>query len=126
MATESKNNLLAMIQETSEFIKQRVNGKLPKTAIILGTGLGAVVDHINIEVEIPYGEIPNFPVSTVQGHKGRLIFGTLGNKYIMAMQGRFHYYAIPLRQRELAFSIQSFSFSKLLYNILIINQLWIL
>ena len=84
--------LLAMIQETSEFIKKRVNGKLPKTAIILGTGLGAVVDHINIEVEIPYGEIPNFPVSTVQGHKGRLIFGTLGNKYIMAMQGRFHYY----------------------------------
>ena len=84
--------LINKIQETSEFIKKRVNNKLPKTAIILGTGLGAVVDHINIEVEIPYGEIPNFPVSTVQGHKGRLIFGTLGNKYIMAMQGRFHYY----------------------------------
>ena len=90
MAKET--NLLDMIKETSEFIRQRVNGKLPKTAIILGTGLGAVVDHINIEVEIPYGEVPNFPVSTVQGHKGRLIFGTLGNKYIMAMQGRFHYY----------------------------------
>ena len=90
MATE--NILLDMIKETSEFIKCRVNNKLPKTAIILGTGLGAVVEHINIEVEIPYGEIPNFPVSTVQGHKGRLIFGTLGNKYIMAMQGRFHYY----------------------------------
>ena len=85
-------NLLDQIQETSEFIKKRVNNKLPKTAIILGTGLGAVVDHINIEIEIPYGEVPNFPVSTVQGHKGRLIFGTLGNKYIMAMQGRFHYY----------------------------------
>ena len=87
-----EKNLLDKIKETSEFIKQRVNNKLPKTAIILGTGLGAVVEHINIEVEIPYGEIPNFPVSTVQGHKGRLIFGTLGNKYIMAMQGRFHYY----------------------------------
>ena len=87
-----ETNLLEMIQETSEFIRQRVNGKLPKTAIVLGTGLGAVVDHINIEVEIPYGEVPNFPISTVQGHKGRLIFGTLGNKYIMAMQGRFHYY----------------------------------
>jgi purine-nucleoside phosphorylase len=85
-------NLLDQIQETSEFIKKRVNNKLPKTAIILGTGLGAVVDHINIEIEIPYGEVPNFPVSTVQGHKGRLIFGTLGNKFIMAMQGRFHYY----------------------------------
>ena len=90
MAKET--NLLDMIQETSEYIKKRVNNKLPKTAIILGTGLGAVVDHIDIEVEIPYGEVPNFPVSTVQGHKGRLIFGTLGNKYIMAMQGRFHYY----------------------------------
>ncbi len=90
MANET--NLLEMIQETSNFIKQRVNNKLPKTAIILGTGLGAVVDHINIEVEIPYSEVPHFPVSTVQGHKGRLIFGTLGNKYIMAMQGRFHYY----------------------------------
>ena len=78
MANET--NLLEMIQETSNFIKQRVNNKLPKTAIILGTGLGAVVDHINIEVEIPYSEVPHFPVSTVQGHKGRLIFGTLGNK----------------------------------------------
>ena len=85
-------NWLEKIQETSEFIKKRVNNKLPKTAIILGTGLGAVVDHIKIEIEIPYGEVPNFPVSTVEGHKGRLIFGTLGNKYIMAMQGRFHYY----------------------------------
>ena len=85
-------NWLDKIQETSEFIKKRVNNKLPKTAIILGTGLGAVVDHIHIEVEIPYGEVPNFPVSTVEGHKGRLIFGTLGNKYIMAMHGRFHYY----------------------------------
>ena len=87
-----ENELLAAIEETSEFIKKRVNGKLPKTAIILGTGLGEVVDHIDIENEIPYSEIPNFPVSTVQGHKGRLIFGNLGDKYIMAMQGRFHYY----------------------------------
>ena len=85
-------NWLERIQETSDFIKQRLNNKLPKTAIILGSGLGAVVDHINVEVEIPYNEVPNFPVSTVEGHKGCLIFGTLGNKYIMAMQGRFHYY----------------------------------
>ena len=85
-------NWLERIQETSDFIKQRLNNKLPKTAIILGSGLGAVVEHINVEVEIPYNEVPNFPVSTVEGHKGCLIFGTLGNKYIMAMQGRFHYY----------------------------------
>ena len=63
MANET--NLLDMIQETSNFIKKRVNNKLPKTAIILGTGLGAVVDHIDIEVEIPYSAVPNFPVSTV-------------------------------------------------------------
>jgi len=85
-------NWLERIKETSDFIRERMNGKQPKTAIILGTGLGEVVNRINIDIEIPYGEIPNFPVSTVQGHKGRLIFGTLGNKYIMAMQGRFHYY----------------------------------
>ena len=85
-------NWLERIKETSDFIRERMNDKQPKTAIILGTGLGEVVNRINIDIEIPYGEIPNFPVSTVQGHKGRLIFGTLGNKYIMAMQGRFHYY----------------------------------
>ena len=98
-------NWLDKIQETSEFIKRRVNNKLPKTAIILGTGLGAVVDHINIEVEIPYSEIRNFPVSTVQGHKGRMIFGTLGNKYIMAMQGRFHYYE-GYTMREVTFPVR--------------------
>ena len=59
-------NWLAKIEETSDFIKRRLNNKLPRTAIILGTGLGAVVDHINIEIEIPYGEVPNFPVSTVE------------------------------------------------------------
>ena len=102
---EQEINWLERIKETSEYIKQRVNGKLPKTAIILGTGLGEVVNRINIEVEIPYGEIPNFPVSTVQGHKGRLIFGTLGNKYIMAMQGRFHYYE-GYTMKEVTFPIR--------------------
>ena len=65
---------------------------MPKTAIILGTGLGALVDHIEDKQYIPYSEIPNFPVSTVEGHSGNLIFGTLGGKRVMAMQGRFHYY----------------------------------
>lgn len=65
---------------------------LPKTAIILGTGLGELVNHIDISTEIPYGEIPNFPISTVEGHSGKLIFGKLGQKQIMAMQGRFHFY----------------------------------
>lgn len=84
-------NWLERINETATYLKERV-GKMPKTAIILGTGLGDLVNHIEIEVSIPYEEIPNFPVSTVEGHSGRLIFGNLGGKYIMAMQGRFHFY----------------------------------
>ena len=64
----------------------------PQTAIILGTGLGQLASEITDSYEIPYNEIPNFPVSTVEGHAGKLIFGKLGGKDIMAMEGRFHYY----------------------------------
>jgi purine-nucleoside phosphorylase len=64
----------------------------PETAIILGTGLGSLANEITEKYEIKYEDIPNFPVSTVEGHSGKLIFGKLGNKDIMAMQGRFHYY----------------------------------
>ena len=64
----------------------------PKTAIILGTGLGQLASEITDKIEIPYTEIPNFPVSTVEGHSGKLIFGKLGGIDIMAMQGRFHFY----------------------------------
>lgn len=88
---EHEINWLEKIKQTAEYISSRV-GRTPRTAIILGTGLGDLVNHISIETAIPYEEIPNFPVSTVEGHKGQLIFGTLGNKYVMAMQGRFHYY----------------------------------
>ena len=64
----------------------------PETAIILGTGLGSLANEITDKYEIGYETIPNFPVSTVEGHSGKLIFGKLGNKNIMAMQGRFHFY----------------------------------
>lgn len=83
--------MLEKIRQTADYIRSRVDD-MPKTAIILGTGLGALVDHIDNKQYIPYTEIPNFPVSTVEGHSGNLIFGTLGNKRVMAMQGRFHYY----------------------------------
>lgn len=83
--------MLSKIAETAGFIKSRVND-LPQIAIILGTGLGALVDNIENALFIPYSEIPNFPISTVEGHSGNLIFGFLGGKRIMAMQGRFHYY----------------------------------
>lgn len=82
---------LEMISESADFIRNTVE-KLPDTAIILGTGLGDLVNHISIEKEINYQDIPNFPVSTVEGHSGKLIFGLLGGRYVMAMQGRFHYY----------------------------------
>ena len=83
--------MLAKIQETSSFIRKRMHTN-PETAIILGTGLGSLANEITDKYEIKYEEIPNFPISTVEGHSGKLIFGKLGNKDIMAMQGRFHYY----------------------------------
>ena len=79
------------IQETASWLKQRMTTN-PKTAIILGTGLGQLASEITDTYEFPYSEIPNFPVSTVEGHAGKLIFGKLGGKDIMAMEGRFHYY----------------------------------
>ena len=83
--------MLQKIQETAEFLKGKMTTS-PETAIILGTGLGSLVNEITDKYEIEYKEIPNFPLSTVEGHSGKLIFGKLGNKEIMAMQGRFHFY----------------------------------
>ncbi len=83
--------MLEKIKATSSYILERTKFK-SEVAIILGTGLGGLVKEIDIEFALPYSEIPNFPVSTVEGHKGQLIFGTLGGKKVIAMQGRFHYY----------------------------------
>ena len=83
--------MLERIQETASFLKEKMHTR-PETAIILGTGLGSLADEITDKYEIPYEHIPYFPVSTVEGHKGKLIFGKLGQKDIVAMQGRFHYY----------------------------------
>ena len=79
------------VQETVSFIKTKTNFT-PEYGVILGSGLGSFTDDIQIEFTLPYAEIPNFPVSTVQGHKGALVFGTIGAKKVVAMQGRFHYY----------------------------------
>lgn len=80
-----------LVQETVNFIKEKTNFT-PEYGIILGSGLGSFTDDIQIEFILPYAEIPNFPVSTVEGHKGALVFGTIGTKKVVAMQGRFHYY----------------------------------
>ena len=83
--------MLERIQETATFLRSKMHTH-PETAIILGTGLGSLANEITDKYEIGYETIPNFPVSTVEGHSGKLIFGKLGDKDIMAMQGRFHYY----------------------------------
>ncbi len=83
--------MLAKIQETVSHIQQKINFT-PEIGIILGTGLGNLGSQINIEHELLYTDIPNFPVSTVKGHSGKLLFGTFGSKKVVAMQGRFHYY----------------------------------
>ncbi len=80
-----------LVQETVNYIKNKTNFN-PEYGVILGSGLGSFTDDITIEFTLPYNEIPNFPVSTVQGHKGALVFGTIGDKKVMAMQGRFHFY----------------------------------
>lgn len=79
------------IQEAVAFIKGKT-AIAPKVGIILGTGLSNLVDYINTEVEISYADIPHFPVSTVQSHKGKLVFGQFEGMPVMAMAGRFHYY----------------------------------
>ncbi|MCI5978788.1 MAG: purine-nucleoside phosphorylase [Bacteroidales bacterium] len=83
--------MLEKIKETAEFLKAQV-AEMPKIAIILGSGLGNLVDHMTDKKVIPYKNIPNFPVSTVAGHSGNFVFGKLGDKSVIAMQGRFHYY----------------------------------
>ena len=83
--------MLQKIQETADFLKSKIKTN-PKTGIILGTGLGNLVTQITETTEIPYETIPNFPVSTVEGHSGKLIVGLLGGVEVVAMQGRFHYY----------------------------------
>ena len=96
--------MLEKIQETATFLRSRIHTN-PKTSIILGTGLGKLAEEITDKYEISYQDIPHFPVSTVEGHSGKLIFGKLGNKDIMAMQGRFHFYE-GYSMKEVTFPIR--------------------
>jgi len=83
--------MLKQIYDAVEFIKTRYSGQ-PLVGIVLGSGLGSFADEIDVECKIPYNDIPHFPVSTVEGHNGKLIFGNLSGKKVVAMAGRFHYY----------------------------------
>jgi len=96
--------MLQKIKETADFIINKT-GFTPETGIILGSGLGGLVKQVKVEHTIPYSEIPNFPVSTVQGHGSNLIFGELGGRKVVAMQGRFHFYE-GYSMQEVAFPVR--------------------
>lgn len=85
-------DVLQRIKESTDFISNKFNGKRPLIGIVLGSGLGELAEKIEEKIIIPYSEIPHFATSTAIGHKGNLIFGRLGGKNVVAMQGRFHYY----------------------------------
>ena len=81
----------AQVEETTEFLRKK-GMEDPEVGIILGTGLGGLVEKIEVEISVSYEDIPHFPVSTVETHTGKLIYGQLSGKKVIAMQGRFHYY----------------------------------
>lgn len=91
MSIETVETFRENRQEALQFIQNHTDMR-PEYMLILGTGLGQLVEEMDIQSEIPYNRIPHFPVSTVESHAGKLLFGTLGGKEIVAMQGRFHYY----------------------------------
>lgn len=92
------------VQETADFILEKTNFN-PEYGVILGSGLGGFTNDMEIEYILPYSEIPNFPVSTVQGHKGALVFGDINGKKVVAMQGRFHYYE-GYNMKEVTFPVR--------------------
>jgi len=95
--------MLKQIEETLTFLNAQITEK-PEIGIILGTGLGGLAKELEIHHTIPYKNIPNFPVSTVDGHHGQLIFGSMSGRKIVAMQGRFHYYE-GYSMKELTFPV---------------------
>ena len=108
--------MLEKIKETTDFIKNKTNF-VPEIGIILGSGLGGLSNEIETEYHLPYETIPNFPISTVEGHKGQLIFGNLGGKKVVAMHGRFHYYE--------GYSMEEITFPIRIMKMLGINMLFL-
>lgn len=84
--------MLESIEQTTSYIKHRIGDFEPEVGIILGTGLGGLVNEVEVEKQLMYSNIPDFPISTLEFHAGKLIFGTLAGKKVVAMQGRLHYY----------------------------------
>ncbi|HYK72722.1 MAG TPA: purine-nucleoside phosphorylase [Pseudoneobacillus sp.] len=99
----------AKIQNAATFLKEKYSN-VPKIGLILGSGLGVLAEEIENAVKIPYNEIPDFPVSTVEGHAGQLVFGSVNNVEVVAMQGRFHYY-------------EGYSFEKVTFPVRVMKEL---
>lgn len=97
-------NLREQIDDASRFCRERWN-RAPRVGLILGTGLGGLAEHISAETEIPYEQVPHFPISTVESHAGRLVCGTLGDVPLVAMEGRFHYYE-GYSMRQITFPVR--------------------
>ncbi|MCM3707753.1 MULTISPECIES: purine-nucleoside phosphorylase [Cytobacillus] len=97
------------IQNAAEFLKSKYTGQA-KIGLILGSGLGVLADEIEEPVKIPYNEIPDFPISTVEGHAGQLVFGRLNGIEVVAMQGRFHYY-------------EGYSFDKVTFPVRVMHEM---
>jgi len=95
------------VDETVRFLKEKIKRK-PSVVIILGTGLGGLIESIEVDTLLPYEQIPHFPRSTVEGHQGNLIFGKLKGKDVAVLQGRFHYYE-GYSTRELTFPLRTLS-----------------
>lgn len=99
--------MMQEIQAAYQYISENYKGDTPQIGIILGTGLGALVNDVDIECELAYEDIPYFPVSTVESHKGKLIFGKLSGKQVVIMQGRFHYYE-GYNMKQVTFPVRVF------------------
>lgn len=104
------------IREAVSYIQSKIDIK-PQIGVILGTGLGGLVENVSVEYEISYKDIPHFPISTVESHQGRLMLGTLADKKVVVMQGRFHYYE--------GYSMQQLTFPVRVMKLLGIKQLFV-
>lgn len=105
------------LHETVEYITKKTNSFQPEIGIVLGTGLGGLVSEIEVEFSLMYSNIPNFPISTLEFHSGKLLFGTLNGKKVVAMQGRLHYYE--------GYSMQQITFPIRVMKALGINYLFV-
>src|SRR5215510_13024188 len=94
--------------EAARFIAAKISNRKPQVAVVLGSGLGGVADAVNDAVEIHYRDIPHFPVSTVEGHAGHLVSGSLGGVDVLLMKGRFHFYE-GYEMKEVTLPVRVFS-----------------